>query len=63
MISQPHCVDRIVSVVGFEDKAAWSKPTPSTWILHKDEDGEERKNERMELSCSGWDAQLFGEYK
>ena len=40
---QPHLIERIVDAVGFTDKQVGSKPTPSTHVLRKDEDGAVRK--------------------
>ena len=44
MLRQPHLMERIIAAVGFEDKQVCCKPTPSTGMLHKDEDGQDRKD-------------------
>lgn len=44
-LRQPHLIERIIETVGFHNKQVHSKPTPSTNILHRDEDGEDRKED------------------
>ena len=44
MLRQPHLMERIIAAVGFEDKQMYCKLTPSTGTLHKDEDGQDRKD-------------------
>ena len=45
MIRQPLLIERIIAAVGFDEKQVCSKPTPSTGILHKDEDDQGRKDQ------------------
>ena len=41
---QRHLIYKIIDVVGFANKQVGAEPTPSIHILHKDEDGEVRKD-------------------
>ena len=43
-LRQPLLIDRIIEAVGFDNTPVYSKPTPSTGNLCKDEDGQERKD-------------------
>ena len=45
LLRQPLLIERIIAAVGFVDKQVSPKPTPSTGMLHKDEDGQDRKDQ------------------
>ena len=44
-LRQPLLIERIIKAVGFEDKQVYCKPTLLIGILHKDEDGQDRKDQ------------------
>ena len=52
-MQQPHLIERIIDGVGFGGKNMHSKPTPSTDMLHKNENGENRKDEWSYQSVIG----------
>ena len=45
LLRQPLLIERIIAAVEFDDKQVYLKPTQSTYILHKDKEGQDCKDQ------------------